>query len=99
MGDKKLRSFATKPEYPGSSVAGQLKGFEILSPNYLPRRLQLARVALYFRSCLQHVEDAPAPPRQPRGESQSDRVRLGVAPIYARSQSRRAACYTLHEAV
>ena len=36
-------------------------------------------MALYFRSCLQHVEDAPAPPRQPRGQSQSDRVRQGLA--------------------
>jgi len=35
----KLRSFATAPAYPGSSMAGQLKGFEILSPKYLPRWL------------------------------------------------------------
>jgi hypothetical protein len=33
----KLRSFATEPAYPGSSMAGQLKGFEILSPKYLLR--------------------------------------------------------------
>jgi hypothetical protein len=35
----KLRTFATEPEYPGSSVVGQLKGFEILSPKYLLRQL------------------------------------------------------------
>src|SRR4051812_16278171 len=76
-----------QPEYPGSSMAGQLKGFEILSPKHLPPRLLLTPVALYFRACLQHVEDHPAPPRQPRGQSQSDRVRLGVAPIHDRGRS------------
>jgi len=34
-----LTSFATELEYPGSSVAGQLNGFEILSPKHLTRRL------------------------------------------------------------
>src|SRR4051794_31708371 len=34
-----LRTFATAAGYPGSSVAGQLKGFEILSLKYLPWRL------------------------------------------------------------
>src|SRR4051812_31233977 len=31
-------SFATAPEYRGSSVAGQLEGLEILSPKYLLSR-------------------------------------------------------------